>query len=92
MEKLFFNKHLFARGLSDCQVPDGPKGRQQTSGQGAAAEGRTQAARVTKYIEVHGGVRLPHEYLPAHGLHILRSVPWEERQRLLQGELSLSVP
>ncbi len=55
----------------------GPKGRQPTSGQGATAEGRTQAARATKYIEFHGGVRLPHVYLPAQSLHILRSVPRE---------------
>ena len=32
--------------------------------------GKTQAAKATKYIEFHGGVRLPHVYLPAHSLHI----------------------
>jgi hypothetical protein len=32
--------------------------------------GRTQSARATKYIEFHGGVRLPHVYLPARSLHI----------------------
>jgi len=36
----------------------GPKGQQPTSGQGDAAEGRTQAAMATKYIEFHGGVRV----------------------------------
>jgi hypothetical protein len=35
--------------------------------------GRTQAARATKYIEFHGGVRLPHVYLPARSLHNLHS-------------------
>ena len=31
--------------------------------------GRTQAARLTKYIEFHGGVRLPRVYPPARSLH-----------------------
>jgi hypothetical protein len=35
--------------------------------------GRTQTARATKYIEFHGGVRLPHVYLPAPTLHITES-------------------
>jgi hypothetical protein len=39
------------------------------------AGGRTQAARATKYIEFHGGMRLPHVYLPAHSLHITGEVP-----------------
>jgi hypothetical protein len=30
----------------------GPKGRQPTSGQGAAAEGRTQTARATKFTDI----------------------------------------
>jgi hypothetical protein len=35
--------------------------------------GRTQSARATKYIEFHGGVRLPHVYLPARSLHHIES-------------------
>ena len=35
--------------------------------------GRTQAARATKYIEFHGGVRLPHVSLSARSLHITES-------------------
>jgi hypothetical protein len=47
----------------------GPRSPALTSEQGAAAVGRTRAARATKYIEFHGGVRWPHVYFPARRLH-----------------------
>jgi hypothetical protein len=52
--------------------------------------GRTQAARATKYIEFHDGVRLPHVYLPAHSLHIteraLQAAGCRKQVRLQGGE------
>jgi hypothetical protein len=76
--RTFFNKYLLHEDGMTIGCRGGPKGRQPKSGQGAAAEGRTQTARATKYIEFYGGVRLPHVYLPAHSLHILRGVPRDE--------------
>jgi hypothetical protein len=52
----------------------GLKGRLPSRGQGAAAVDRVQSARARKYIEFHGGVRLPHVYLPAHSLHTPRAL------------------
>ena len=72
-ENFFFNKHPFARDGLRAGCRGRPKGRLPTRGQGAAAVGRTQPARATKYIEFHGGVRLPYEYLPARSLHVTGS-------------------
>jgi hypothetical protein len=66
------DKHPFARDGLRAGCRCGPKGRQPTRGQGASAVVRTQAARAKKYIEFHGGVRLPHVYLPARSLRCLR--------------------
>jgi len=74
-ENFFFNKHPFARDGLRAECRGGLKGRLPSRGQGAAAVGWTQSARATKYIEFHGGVRLPHVYLPARSLRILPSVP-----------------
>ena len=48
----------------------GPATDERTKSRGC---GQDQAARATKYIEFHGGVRLPHEYLPARSLHVTGS-------------------
>jgi hypothetical protein len=50
--------------------------------------GRTQAARATKYIEFHGGVRLPHVYLPARSLHSTESAAsgWLSQAGATHGE------
>jgi hypothetical protein len=71
LENLFFNKHPIAQDGLRAECRGGLKGRQPSRGQGAAAVGRTQSARATKYIEFHDGVRLPHVYLPAHSLRCL---------------------
>jgi hypothetical protein len=71
LENLFFNKHPFARDGLRAECRGGLKGRLPSRGQGAAAVGRTQSARATKYIEFHGSVRLPHVYLAAHSLRRL---------------------
>jgi hypothetical protein len=60
LENLFFNKHPFARDGLRAECRGGLKGRLPSREQGAAAVGMTQSARATKYIEFHGGVRLPH--------------------------------
>jgi hypothetical protein len=64
LKNLFFNKHPFARDGLRAECRGGLKGQLPSRGQGAAAVGRTQSARATKYIEFHSGVRLPHVYLP----------------------------
>ncbi len=46
-----------------------PQSPAPTSRKGAAAEGSTRAARVTKYIEFQVGVKWQHVYLPARSLH-----------------------
>ncbi len=46
-----------------------PQSPAPTSRKGAAAEGSTRAAGVTKYIEFQVGVKWQHVYLPAHSLH-----------------------
>jgi hypothetical protein len=73
LQNLFFNKHPFARDGPRAEFRGGLKGRLPSRGQGAAAVGRTQSARATKYIEFHGSVRLPHVYLPAHSLRCLHN-------------------
>jgi len=56
-ENLFCNAHLVPGRWRERTAVAGPRSPGPTSGQGPAAVGRTQAARMTKYNEFHGGVR-----------------------------------